>query len=147
MVAAGLGQRLSPLTLYRPKPLLSVLERPLIDYTIEAFAQSGFEDLRVVLGHNAEIMQRYLEDSDRYGITIDCLHNGQYLRGNAPFDHAFRRFDGRRNIHTAYMLLGGIALRPFYALCAMALHPLLTSAVYLARAAKHLRGADLGITH
>ena len=94
IVAAGLGQRLSPLTLYRPKPLLSVLERPLIDYTIEAFARSGFEELGVVLGHNAEIMQRYLEDSDRYGIAISCLDNGQYLRGNGTSVYAARTFVG-----------------------------------------------------
>jgi len=94
IVAAGLGQRLSPLTRYRPKPLLSVLERPLIDYTIEAFARSGFEELGVVLGHNAEIMRRYLEDSNRYGIAISCLHNGQYLRGNATSIYAARTFVG-----------------------------------------------------
>jgi choline kinase len=94
IVAAGLGQRLSPLTRHQPKPLVSVLERPLIDYTIEAFALTGFQELGVVLGHNSEIVQRYLQDSARYGIDIYCLQNGQYLRGNATSVYAARAFVG-----------------------------------------------------
>jgi len=94
IVAAGLGQRLSPLTHYRPKPLLSVLGRPLIDYTIEAFAQTGFEALGIVLGYNGDIIRRYLESSTRFGIAIHCLQNGQYLRGNATSVYAARAFVG-----------------------------------------------------
>jgi len=70
---------------------------------------------------------------------------GVSLADYAPFDRAFRRFDGRRNIYTLYMLLGVITGQHFYALCAMALHALVTGVVYLVRAAKHLRGADLGV--
>lgn len=94
IVAAGLGRRLSPLTRYRPKPLLSVLERPLIDYTIEAFVRTGFEEVGVVLGYNGDIVRCYLEDSARYGIAIYCLHNAQYRRGNATSVYAARDFVG-----------------------------------------------------
>jgi choline kinase len=94
IVAAGLGQRLSLFTSYRPKPLLSVLERPLIDYTIEAFARTGFEEVGVVLGYNGDIVRRYLEDSSRYGIAVYCLHNAQYRRGNATSVYAARTFTG-----------------------------------------------------
>jgi len=94
IVAAGLGQRLSPLTRYCPKPLLSILERPLIDYTIEAFIRAGFEELGIVLGYNGDILQHYLEDSARYGIAIYCLHNGLYLHGNATSVQAARPFVG-----------------------------------------------------
>lgn len=66
------------------------------------------------------------------------------LADYASFDRAFRRFDGRRNIYTVYMLLGVITRQPYYSLCAMAVHAFLTGMVYLVRAAKHLRGADLG---
>jgi phosphatidylglycerophosphate synthase len=69
---------------------------------------------------------------------------GVSLADYAPFDRTFRRFDGRRNIYTVYMLLGALTGRPSYALCAMALHALVTSMVYFLRAAKHLRSADVG---
>jgi hypothetical protein len=56
----------------------------------------------------------------------------------------FRRFDGRRNIYTYYMLLSVLLGRPLYALVAMVLHAFLTGAVYAVRAARHLHAADLG---
>ena len=71
---------------------------------------------------------------------------GVSLADYAPFDRLFRRFDGRRNIYTIYILLGALFGVPFYALLAIAGHAILTSVVYACRAAKHLRDADLGIT-
>jgi len=69
---------------------------------------------------------------------------GVSLADYAPFDRLFRRFDGRRNIYTYYMLLGIIFGRPLYALAAIACHAILTSAVYAYRAGKYLHAADLG---
>ncbi len=83
ILAAGAGTRLEPLTRELPKPLVSVLGRPLIDYTIEAFARAGFSRLAVVTGHNGHLLQRYLDDGSRYGLRIRCLPNSQYSRGNA----------------------------------------------------------------
>jgi len=71
---------------------------------------------------------------------------GVALADYAPFDRRFRRFDGRRNIYTIYILLGAIFGVPLYALLAIALHAIVTSAVYAWRAAKHLRAADRGVT-
>lgn len=71
---------------------------------------------------------------------------GMPLADYAPFDQRFRRFDGRRNIYTIYILLGVILNRPFYALLAMALHALVTGVVYAWRAALHLRAADRGVS-
>ena len=83
IVAAGLGQLCFPLTRDRTRLLTSNADRPLLDYTIEAFARAGFEEVGVVLGHNGDILQRYLEGSARYGIAVYCLHNPIYWRGNA----------------------------------------------------------------
>ena len=70
---------------------------------------------------------------------------GVALADYAPFDRRFRRFDGRRNIYTIYILLGVIFGAPFYALVAIAAHAIVTSAVYAWRAAKHLHAADKGV--
>lgn len=71
---------------------------------------------------------------------------GVALADYATFDRLFRRFDGRRNIYTIYILLGTIFGVPLYALLAIAGHAILTSTVYAYRAARHLRNADLGLT-
>lgn len=67
---------------------------------------------------------------------------GVSLADYARFDRLFRRFDGRRNIYTLYMLAGAIVGLPLYALMAMAAHAFLTAVVYASRAIKHLRAAD-----
>jgi phosphatidylglycerophosphate synthase/choline kinase len=71
---------------------------------------------------------------------------GVALADYAPFDRLFRRFDGRRNIYTIYILLATILGVPLYALLAIAGHAIVTSMVYACRAARHLRHADLGLT-
>jgi len=69
---------------------------------------------------------------------------GVSLSDVAPFDRAFRRFDGRRNIYSLYILGGAIAHIPWFAVYVMAFHAFVTAAVYFVRAAKHLRNIDLG---
>ena len=66
------------------------------------------------------------------------------LADYAPFDRAFRRFDGRRNIYTVYILIGVIIGQPIYSLFAMMAHAILTGVVYFIRAAKHMHAADMG---
>jgi choline kinase/phosphatidylglycerophosphate synthase len=67
---------------------------------------------------------------------------GVSLADYARFDRLFRRFDGRRNIYTLYMLAGAIFGFPLFALMVMAAHAFLTAVVYASRAIKHLRAAD-----
>jgi len=69
---------------------------------------------------------------------------GISLADYADFDRRFRRFDGRRNIYTYYMLASILLGQPLYALMAMTLHALVTAVVYAVRAARHLHGADVG---
>jgi hypothetical protein len=70
---------------------------------------------------------------------------GIALADYAPFDRNFRRFDGRRNIYSLYMLLGVAMGQPFLALALMALHAAITGLVYTLRTGFHLRRADRGI--
>ena len=68
------------------------------------------------------------------------------LADYAPFDRRFRRFDGRRNIYTIYILLGALLGLPHYALVAIGLHAFITGVVYFLRAANHLHNADRGFS-
>jgi hypothetical protein len=69
---------------------------------------------------------------------------GVSLSDYAPFDRLFRKFDGRRNVYTLYILLSILVGMPIYALMAMAAHAALTGIVYAYRAARHLHAADQG---
>jgi hypothetical protein len=71
---------------------------------------------------------------------------GISLADYAPFDRRFRRFDGRRNIYTIYILLGALFGVPHYALVAIGFHAFITGGVYFLRAAIHLHNADRGVS-
>jgi choline kinase/phosphatidylglycerophosphate synthase len=66
------------------------------------------------------------------------------LADYSPFDRAFRRFDGRRNIYTLYILVGILIGQPTYSLLAMMIHAIITSLVYFLRSARHMHAADMG---
>lgn len=83
ILAAGDGTRLVPLTLNCPKPLLPVLGRPLLDYTIEAFVEAGIRELVLVIGYKAEMIRRYVGDGSRYGVSVEYGCNPDYQLGNA----------------------------------------------------------------
>lgn len=51
ILAAGLGTRLIPLTLFRPKPVIPFLNRPLIHYAFELLTRAGVQDIAVNLHH------------------------------------------------------------------------------------------------
>ncbi len=66
------------------------------------------------------------------------------LADYGPFDRAFRRFDGRRNIYTVYILVGILIGQPIYSLWAMMIHAIITGLVYFLRSAKHMHATDMG---
>ncbi len=57
IMAAGLGQRMKPLTLETPKPLISVNGKRMIDTVIEALRENGISEIYVVVGHLKEKFQ------------------------------------------------------------------------------------------
>jgi glucose-1-phosphate thymidylyltransferase len=52
ILAAGLGTRLRPITSLRPKPTISVANRPLIHYAIDDLIDTGITDIGIVVSHD-----------------------------------------------------------------------------------------------
>lgn len=62
ILAAGFGTRLQPVTHTLPKPMVPLLNRPLIAWAVESFLAAGVRDLIVNLHHLPEALERYLGD-------------------------------------------------------------------------------------
>ncbi|HEY0157099.1 MAG TPA: NDP-sugar synthase [Thermoanaerobaculia bacterium] len=62
ILAAGFGTRLRPVTNTLPKPMVPLLNRPLIAWAVESFLAAGVRDLIVNLHHLPEPLERYLAD-------------------------------------------------------------------------------------
>jgi len=68
--AAGLGTRMRPLTLTRPKPLIEVAGRALIDYCLDRFADNGVEMAVVNVHYLPDQIEAHLEGRTRPRIVI-----------------------------------------------------------------------------
>lgn len=74
IMAAGLGNRMKPVTFQTPKPLIKVNGKMMIDTIVDALHENGIYDIYVVVGYKKE--QFYEWSKDKSGITI--LENKYY---------------------------------------------------------------------
>jgi glucose-1-phosphate thymidylyltransferase len=70
ILAAGEGVRVRPLTRSRPKAMIPVANRPIIEYVIEALLKNGIRDIVVVVGYRKEQVTRFLNGLD---VPIDVV--------------------------------------------------------------------------
>jgi len=83
ILAAGDGGRLAPLTLFTPKPLVKVLGRPMLDYTVKALEKAGVKDVTIVTGYKSWRIKEYLISEAPYNAEIVLVYNPEYEKGNA----------------------------------------------------------------
>ena len=63
ILAAGLGTRLRPLTLTRPKPLVELAGRPLIAYNLLLLRHYGVREVIINLHHHGELLREGTRDA------------------------------------------------------------------------------------
>lgn len=73
VLAAGEGRRLKPLTNRRPKPMVPVANRPILEYVVSAIAESGIERIVLVVGYQQERIRNHFGDGDDWGIDIEYV--------------------------------------------------------------------------
>jgi mannose-1-phosphate guanylyltransferase len=61
LLAAGVGQRLRPLTDTLPKCLMPIAGRPLLDFWLEALDRAGVDSILINTHHHAGLVRKYLE--------------------------------------------------------------------------------------
>ena len=97
ILAAGMGNRMRPLTLHTPKPLLEVGGKPLIVWHIEKLQKIGVQEIVINTAWLGEKLADALGDGSQFGVKILWSHEGQGLEtaggiikalpllGNEPF--------------------------------------------------------------
>lgn len=77
VLAAGKATRLLPLTADRPKAMLLVGGKPLLQHAIEAVAAHGVDHAIVVVGPHAERVQAFLKDGKDFGLRVTYVHQAE----------------------------------------------------------------------
>src|SRR5688500_16475114 len=73
ILAGGKGTRLRPLTIYTPKPIVPVLNRPLLMYQLEILAEAGITDITLSLSYQPDKIEDVLGDGSDLGVRLRFL--------------------------------------------------------------------------
>lgn len=79
ILAAGLGTRLRPLTNDRPKALVTVAGRTLLEIALARLRSFGVREVIVNTHHYAEMMQQYLQANENFGMRIELSREEELL--------------------------------------------------------------------
>jgi mannose-1-phosphate guanylyltransferase len=82
ILAAGKGTRVRPITHTIPKPLIPILQKPVMEFLLELLRQHGFNQVMVNVSHLAEEIESYFRDGQRFGVQIGYSFEGRIVDGN-----------------------------------------------------------------
>lgn len=77
--AAGLGNRLKPLTDTTPKALLHVAGKPMLEHVILKLRDAGFDDITINIHHLGQQIIDFLEAHHHFGVRIHISDEREYL--------------------------------------------------------------------
>lgn len=79
ILSAGEGSRMRPLTLTKPKTMLPVVGKPIIQYNIESLRDNGITDILLIVRYKEEIVRNYFGDGSDFGVNISYKTQKDFL--------------------------------------------------------------------
>ena len=70
ILAGGKGTRLRPLTVYTPKPIVPICNRPFLLYQIDTLRRAGITDITLSLSYQPNKIEQLLGDGSDYGVKL-----------------------------------------------------------------------------
>ncbi|MCT0224665.1 NDP-sugar synthase [Synechococcus sp. CS-1328] len=81
ILAAGKGTRIRPITHILPKPMIPILQKPVMEFLLELLREHGFNEIMVNVSHLAEEIENYFRDGQRFGVQIAYSFEGKIEDG------------------------------------------------------------------
>jgi mannose-1-phosphate guanylyltransferase len=103
ILAGGLGERLKPLTLVTPKPLLKIRGKPIVERAIENLKTHNIEEVILSIGYKAEMIKDYFEKYNSHPLKIH-FHVEEMPLGTGG---AVKEITQKFNINEDFILLWG----------------------------------------
>ncbi len=79
VLAAGMGERMRPLTDWLPKPLLPIANRPAMGYVLQHLAKHGFTEVIANLHHRPEDIVDHFGGGSQYGVNLTFSYEEELL--------------------------------------------------------------------
>ena len=81
ILAAGKGTRVQPITHIIPKPMIPILQKPVMEFLLELLKEHGFKEIMVNVSHLAEEIENYFRDGQRFDVEIAYSFEGRIEDG------------------------------------------------------------------
>ncbi|WP_349407821.1 sugar phosphate nucleotidyltransferase [Pseudalkalibacillus sp. SCS-8] len=107
IMAGGKGTRLRPLTCNLPKPMVPILEKPVMEYTIELLKNYGITQIAVTVQYLPEQIKGYFGDGSRFGVEL------HYFEETTPLGTAGSIKNAESFLDERFMVISGDAMTDF----------------------------------
>ena len=81
ILAAGKGTRVRPITYTTPKPMIPILQKPVMEFLVELLRKHGFDQIMVNVSHLADEIENYFRDGQRFGVQLSYSFEGSIQDG------------------------------------------------------------------
>lgn len=79
MLAAGEGKRMRPLTYTKPKVMLPIANKPILEWNLINAVKAGIKDFIFVIGYRGEAVRNYFGNGEKWKVSIEYVNQGQPL--------------------------------------------------------------------
>ncbi|NMB17496.1 MAG: nucleotidyltransferase family protein, partial [Firmicutes bacterium] len=107
IMAGGKGTRLRPLTCDRPKPMVPIANRPMMEHIVALLARSGFHDVAVTMFYLPEAIQEYFGDGYNWKVNLS------YFVEEVPLGTAGSVKNAASCLNETFLVISGDALTDF----------------------------------
>lgn len=104
VMVGGKGTRLRPLTCDRPKPMVPVVNRPMLEHVITLLKLHGFSDIFATLYYMPEVIQDYFGHGDKFGVEM------HYAIEDTPLGTAGSVKACEKYLDSTFLVISGDAL-------------------------------------
>lgn len=116
IMAGGEGSRLRPLTCGRPKPMMPVLNRPIMSYILELLKQHNFQQVGVTLQYMPDDIKNYYGNGAEFGLNM------RYFIEETPLGTAGSVKNCGSFLDSTFLVISGDALTDFDLTAALNFH-------------------------
>jgi mannose-1-phosphate guanylyltransferase / phosphomannomutase len=107
VMAGGEGSRLRPLTVSRPKPMVPIVGRPVMEHILNLLKQHGITDVVVTVQYMASAIEDYFGDGSQFGMHI------AYSREEVPLGTAGSVKNAEYLLREPFLVISGDALTDY----------------------------------